>query len=296
MNDNPLISIIMPAYNAEKTISESIESVLKQTYQNWELLVVNDGSKDNTSSVVKLFNNARIKLIEQVNGGVANARNNGIRQAQGEYIAFLDSDDLWLDEKLERQITFYQHNSEFGLVYTDKKCFYERIEDAFYCKYKEPINIDDDYLRLLTHDYIATLTVMTKKEVLDKIGTFDTELFGTEDWDLWIRIAKDYKIGYIVQDLAYYREHSAGISKNRERHLKEEWKVIEKHVLSNKALSKSVIDNSLWVWHKEMSIHYFIKNEIFDFFKFAIKCLSLNPINTIKFILLNLNKLVKCKN
>lgn len=276
MNNKPLVSIIMPAYNAEKTIKESIESVLTQTYQNWELLIVNDGSKDNTSSVVSSYDDVRIKLIEQVNGGVANARNNGLQKAQGEYIAFLDSDDLWTIDKLEKQINYFQENIEVGLVYTDRKCFFENVDKAFDCEYKESIDIDDNYLRLLIYDYIATLTVMIKREVIVNVGLFDKELFGTEDWDLWIRIAKKYKIGHLKERLAYYREHDGGISKNFDRHSVEERKVIEKHVLNN-SIEKKVINLSLWVWYKKSLIHSLKQLKIINALNFFVKMFLLRP-------------------
>jgi glycosyltransferase involved in cell wall biosynthesis len=272
--NNPLVSIIMPAYNAEKFISKSIESVLQQTYQNWELLVVNDGSKDNTSSIVKLFNYTRIKLIEQENGGVSKARNTGIANSTGEFIAFLDSDDLWLKDKLEIQVKYMRNNQNIVLSYGDYLSF---IEDGKIIENKQlyPFKIKDLKQRLLVFNFIATLTVMVKSDVLKATGGFDTELFGPEDWDLWIKISQKGDIGYIKENLAMYREHEGGISKNKKRQLGEEYKVIKRHV--------STCDNSelykkaLWFFELKLSNYYFSQKDMKRFLISYLHMIKLLP-------------------
>jgi len=273
-NNNPLVSIIMPAYNAEKFISKSIESVLQQTYQNWELLVVNDGSKDNTSSVVSSFHDARIKLIEQVNGGVSKARNTGITNSTGEFIAFLDSDDLWLKDKLEIQVKYLMKNQNIVLSYGDYLSF---IEDRKIIENKQlyPFKIKDLKKRLLVFNFIATLTVMVKSDVLKATGGFDTELFGPEDWDLWIKISQKGSIGYIKENLAMYREHEGGISKNKKRQLNEEYKVINRHILqSNNEILKKY---ALWFYNLKLANFYFSQKKLKKFFNTYFKMIRLIP-------------------
>lgn len=227
MTPMPLISIIMPAYNAERTIAESIQSVLAQTYTQWELLVINDGSKDQTSNVVKSINDSRIILIEQENSGVAKARNHGISKAKGELIAFLDSDDVWMKNKLEKQLTFLQAN-DFSIVYSKTYCLFEdtnTIKDCFV-----DVNIKmEDAQKILVFDFVPILTVLLYKNVLDDIGTFDLSLQGTEDWDLWIRILQKHSIGYMDEFLTIYRITANSLSRNLEKHMREELKVYEKH-------------------------------------------------------------------
>ena len=158
MSSKPLVSIIMPAYNVEKTIKESIESVINQTYTNWELNIINDGSTDKTLEVINFFKDDRIVLIEQKNLGVANARNNGLKHSKGELVAFLDSDDLWCKEKLETQLKFMQKN-ELQFSYTQSYSFSsdsKNVQEAF-----KFVNLGfKDKEEILIYDFIPTLTVL----------------------------------------------------------------------------------------------------------------------------------------
>jgi glycosyltransferase involved in cell wall biosynthesis len=251
-----LVSIIVPVYNAEKTVSETINSVISQSYLNWELILVNDGSTDDSDKIVSSFSDSRINYTEQKNKGVAHARNTGLNLARGEFIAFLDSDDLWDSSKLEKSVS-YLNSFKSDLVYSKVKMFKDDISNAISYEYVEPIIETNDYYRLLIFDYIPTLSVLLKKSVLDEIGNFDVNLNGTEDWDLWIRIAEKYQINFISDELAFYRISENGLSKNRNLHLREEFKVIQKHVLSSNHLPKRIINLSLWVWNKKMFLNSF---------------------------------------
>jgi len=245
----------MPACNAAKTISESISSIQAQDYSNWELIVINDGSVDRTPEIVENFLNAdkRIKVIHQDNQGIARAENNGLKAVKGEYIAFLDSDDLWEKDKLAKQVNCFEknNNEKLGLVYGNIKIFCQDASKAKFFKYVEPVGVKDNFLRLLVYDYIPKLTVMLKTKVLAEVGVFDENLFGTEDWDLWIRIAKKFDIFYIDEPLGSYRSHKSAMTKNRKRHSTEEFKVIRKHVLEAGGIPKEIIQKSLWVHYKK---------------------------------------------
>ena len=251
MTDCPIVSIIMPTFNAELTISQSIESVLEQEYSFWELIIINDGSTDSTlNSIENHLLDQRVHLINQTNKGVAEARNKGLLIAKGKYIAFLDADDCWRKDKLIKQVYYLDSNKNIGLVYCTHKCFFKNVEDSFYCSPKEPVKFSDDYYRLLTHDYIPTLTVMIRSCVIAKIGFFDKTLYSTEDWDLWIRIAKKFNIGIIQETLAYYRINDQGISKNNIRQIENEMKVLKKHVLFNDEIPDRVKRSAQWVFNK----------------------------------------------
>ena len=159
-----LCSIIMPAYNSEKYISEAIESVLKQTYTNWELLIVNDCSTDNTEEIIKSYQQrkTKIKLINQKeNQGAANARNTGIQNAKGKYIAFLDADDIWREEKLQKQIQILQ-NSNADITYTAYLMIDETGKTIKKRSVKETLKLKD----LLKENSIIFSSVVCKREIL----------------------------------------------------------------------------------------------------------------------------------
>jgi teichuronic acid biosynthesis glycosyltransferase TuaG len=210
--DFPLISIIMPAFNASITIAESIESVLGQTYGHWELIIVDDGSKDDTYSLAKCFEckEKRIVVLSlPYNGGLPNARNQGCKIAKGAFIAFLDSDDLWHKDKLREQLDFHLQNPQIKISHTD---FHVFNKDGLL---KRPLRYLMDlrkhkegsiYPRICYRNPIGVLTTMVDRELLRKAGFFDSSLWTMEDQDLWVRIAKmGNKFGYIPKVLAYYR-------------------------------------------------------------------------------------------
>ena len=227
----PKVSIIMPAYNASKTIMTSIECVLKQTFQNWELLVINDGSTDNTLVLLSNLVDQRISVFTQLNQGVAAARNTGLKRARGAYIAFLDADDLWDQSKLEKQLYIFEESTDkLGLIYTKHRGFTEDPLHSFSMDVDASIGYQNPYHRLLIMDYIPTLTVMIRASIINEIGYFNQDLRGTEDWDYWIRITKLYKIHQINEELALYRISANSLSRNKEKHAIEELKVLDKHL------------------------------------------------------------------
>jgi len=237
MSDEIVFSIIMPAYNAEKYIKESIQSVVNQDFISWELLVIDDGSFDKTKDVVTSFDfDNRIKYFYQENGGVARARNLGIEKSRGEYVAFLDSDDLWVSTKLSRVYLELVDKPTIGLLYSNYYCFTddrnEKVEAVHY-----PYFNDSMYESLIVLDYIATLTVVVRRTILVELKGFDESFFGTEDWDLWIRVAEMSEVFFLDERLGLYRIHSGGISKNIERQIGQELAVLERH---NRKCSSSV--------------------------------------------------------
>lgn len=271
-----LVSIVIPAFNSVSTIGETLDSVISQTFDNWEAIVVDDGSTDGLNIFLKKYSDPRVKYFYKENGGVASARNFGIKSAEGDYIAFLDSDDIWHPEKLFESIKkMTEDNAE--LIYSDILMFETDFNFSVKYKYVEPFDISNDYERLLVYDYIPTLSVVVKKSVFLEIGDFDETLKGTEDWDMWIRIAKFFKISYLNKSLSYYRSSSNGLSKgNRDRHLMEEWKVIKKHIY-NKKVKSSIRRRSLWVWNRKMFYNHFKLNRYFNAVFSYLKMLYLIP-------------------
>ena len=275
--DFHLVSIIMPAFNAGKYIKKSIDSVLLQSYTNWELIIINDGSTDNTIYIVEQYNDSRIKILNQTNQGVAQARNTGIFNSKGYYIAFLDSDDVWLENKLEVQIKFMVNNPNFILSYTDYYSFVNN-EKIINNKQLLPFKIEKIEDKLLVFNFIPTLTVMVISPILKKLKGFDINLFGPEDWELWIRISDLGDFYFIDQKLAMYREHVGGISKNKFNQLLNEYKVLKLHVLQSGNVE--LIKCALWFHYLKFSNYYFSQKKIILSFKFYFKMIFLFPFKT----------------
>lgn len=195
----PAISVIMPAFNAGKYIGEAIESVLSQTYCDWELLIINDGSTDNTQTIIDTFINrdSRIRSLYQENAKQSKARNLGIQHAKGEYIAFLDSDDIMFPDRLSYQIQLLV-NSEFDMIFNDayKFRYNYRIEneESFHVK-NESFHGEKALITFLEMNPVPMLTVMVKKKALLEVGSFSVNsLFEhAEDYHLWLKLLKSGK-------------------------------------------------------------------------------------------------------
>lgn len=203
-----LVSIIMPTFNSEKFISRSIQSVLNQTYYNWELLITDDSSTDNTIEVIESFVDSRIKLFElEKNSGAAIARNNSIKNSKGRYIAFLDSDDLWLKNKLELQIEFMRKGG-YALTYTS----YEKFKslDTFVSNIYSLNKLS--YNDMLKNNYIGCLTAIYDSKILGKV--LMPNIKRRQDYALWLKILKriDYAYGLDII-LSKYRVLETSLSK-----------------------------------------------------------------------------------
>lgn len=213
---NRLVSIVMPAFNAERHIAESIQTVLEQTFADWELIVVDDGSTDSTAEVVARYqaDDPRILLVRRDNGGQAAARNTGICHSSAPVVAFLDADDLWLPEKLARQLdTLQQTNAD--LVYSDGYVFYddgspERAD--FFAVVPGAMDGPTMFRLLYAGNRIATLSVVVQRQALERVGFFveGRRFQNCEDYDLWLRLAHAGCEFYGLSDkLMRYRRHSA---------------------------------------------------------------------------------------
>lgn len=216
------VSVIIPTYNRADLISETITSALQQTLKDKEVVIVDDGSTDNTSEVVREFQD-RVIYIRQPNSGPAKARNTGIRMAKGRLIAFLDSDDLWLPDKLELQYHAFQQNPNQGLIYTDVMWFSngEIIVPTLREKYQ--FHTGEVFEKLLFDNWIATSSVLVRKDCLEEAGGFDEDpqIMFVEDWNLWIRLARRHPFGMVDRVLVKrrYHPHRLGLE-NPERQFK----------------------------------------------------------------------------
>ena len=206
----PNVSVIIPAFNAESFIVDAVRSVLDQTYRDLEVIVVDDGSTDGTLARLAVFGD-RIRVHQQSNKGVAAARNAGVAAAQGGWIAFLDADDLWLPHKLERQLA----SASAAMLYTDRLNIGARGDLPEIQSAITPMHGGDVFALLLGEgNFITNTSVMMRRDLFEQMGGFYTGLNGTEDWDLWIRIAERHEIGFVDEPLVRYRFHPGGLSRN----------------------------------------------------------------------------------
>ncbi len=202
-----LVSIIMPSYNTTKYIAESIQSVLNQTYTNWELIIVDDCSTDNTDDVVKQFlADSRIKYLKnEKNSGAAISRNRALREAKGKWIAFLDSDDLWLPQKLEKQIEFMEENN-YKFTYTDYKINFNGKWLPYI--YTGPNKINKR--KMYNYCYFSTITVMYDREYVGLIQI--APIKKNNDYAMWLKIINKTDCYRFPVCLSYYIKHENSIS------------------------------------------------------------------------------------
>lgn len=201
------VSVITPTFNRGHLIGEAIQSVLEQNSRDFEIIVVDDGSTDGTADVVKSFSDERVKYIYQENRGRSNARNHALNIAAGRYIAFLDSDDLYLPGKLELQVAYLDTHPEVGMVYTSAYCMNEEgtlLSDSYRASVSGWIYKDIAFYVPVT---ITMPTAMARLEVFDRVGGFDEKMERFEDTDMWRRIAKAFPIGAIPDFTCKLRTH-----------------------------------------------------------------------------------------
>ncbi len=206
------VSVIIPAYNAAKHLRETLASVLAQSHENFEVIVVDDGSTDQTVDVLKSFG-AQIRWIVQPHQGQAHAVNHGIRMSTGDYLAYFDADDLMLPKKLEVQARYLDEHPEVDVVYTDLYCT-EPGSGTTRRKY-EPI----DPFVLLQRCCVCRITVMCRRVCVQTVGLFNEHITGSDDWDMWVRMSERCRMAYLDQALSEYRIHGENISRVRRKRL-----------------------------------------------------------------------------
>ena len=208
---NPLVSVVIPAYNAEAYVKETIESALAQTYGPLEIVVVNDGSTDRTADILKMFGD-QITVITQKNQGLSAARNAGIKIAKGEYLAFLDADDIYFPERIEKQIAFMLIHPEFKISYCNMFHFYDGKPERLY-RHQAAFPSGDVFENLLYEFFGQWNTMLVSKTVFDRVGLFDDSSRFSEDWDMNLRIARaGYRFGFLDEPLFKMRITGSGLS------------------------------------------------------------------------------------
>jgi glycosyltransferase involved in cell wall biosynthesis len=207
----PRVSVVIPAYNAEATLAETLESLFAQTFADFEAIVVDDGSVDGTVRVADGFGDQRLRALSIPNGGVSRARNHAIAQAQGEFVAFLDADDLWEPGKLEQQIAILDARPLAGLCVTGAI----RIDDASRELAPIPVLDTDDPCATLLLQSMAVGCIssgVVRKTLLDSVGGFDPRFSQCADWDLWLRLSRASEIAVVPSQLVRYRTSPGNMS------------------------------------------------------------------------------------
>lgn len=260
-----LVSVIIPAYNDAKYLPQTIRSALAQTYHNVEVIVVDDGSTDNTPEVAKKFE-GKIKYVHKENGGPASARNVGIKASKGEFIAFLDADCTWPSNKLKLQMECIREHPDGGLFYANARHF-EEINGKEKIVPFRPITLytGNIFWRLLLYNFVQTSTVVTKRSVLEEIGLFDEnpEFISVEDYDLWIRIAAKFPV-YAVNE---YLERAIWDGTNLTSHAEA---MLNRDVLVLKKAARTLKEKRLFLrptFWLAISKHYFELGDTMFFLK-----------------------------
>ncbi len=202
MNRHPLVSVIIPAYNRAGMLRQAVDSVLEQDYRPTEVLVIDDGSVDETPVVLSAYED-RIRCFRQENAGVSAARNTGIRASRGEFIAFLDSDDYWLPGKLTAQVDWFLGHPESMICQTEE--IWIRNGRRVNPRQKHRKRAGDIFIESLSLCLVSPSAVMLRRRLLDETGLFDPELPACEDYDLWLRVSSRYRVGLIEKPLLVRR-------------------------------------------------------------------------------------------
>lgn len=214
--NNPKVSIIIPCFNRSFFLGDTLKSVSSQTFENWECIIVNDGSVDNTESISQEWckKDSRFRYFFIRNSGVSMARNFGIKMAKGEYIAFCDDDDFWTEEKLEKQVKVLDDNYSFGVVTGNIAYVNENGIKTGKIKSHRGYNHGNIFKNLLLKNRTSTVTLLLRREIFEKVGFFNPDFNFAEDWELWRRISYYYKFYFIDEIFAFVRLHNGNVTTN----------------------------------------------------------------------------------
>ena len=271
-NLSPNVSVIIPTYNRASLLARSINSILRQTFQDFEIIIVDDASTDNTQEVVSTIRDPRIRYLKhETNRGGSAARNTGISAAQGDFIAFQDSDDEWLPEKLAKQVNILADAlPNVGVVYTG----FWRIQgdQKEYIPGPEiQVKEGNIHRELLKGNFVTTQAVLVKKECFQKVGMFDETLPRLQDWELFLRIAKHFEFRYVPEPLVHSFFTEGSISSNPKALIRAFEIILQKNLEAYKADRKLYANQLL-----SLSGLYRLGNDIKNSRKYLIKAFAAN--------------------
>lgn len=229
-NINPLVSVIIPVYNAERYVYEAVSSIINQTYQNIEIIIIDDGSTDASDKIVRSFNSPKIIYLKnEHNLGVSATRNRGFELAKGKYVALMDADDISISSRLEKQVKFLEEHSDYGVVSSYYESFRQYLFGVKRRIRKLPTGTDSIHANSLFSNMVCGGSAMIRRNVLENNHIkYDTSLQMSEDFDLWRRLSFVTKISNIGEVLLKYRKHKSNSTKNRIVHAQDNTKAIIK--------------------------------------------------------------------
>lgn len=261
----PRVSINICCYNSEPFIKRTLEQVLAQTFKDFEVIVIDDGSQDKTGEVVKSFQDDRIRYYYQDNRGLAASRNRAIALSAGEYIAFLDHDDSWMPEKIKAQVAVLENEPTIGLVYTDAVVVNSRL--GLTKRYSDVVKASSGWVvgKLFMRDFVVLSTVMARKTVISRSGLFDERLKFAEDYDFLFRAGKIAMFQYIHAPLARYLIHANNYTRNKVLAHQEELIVLERLLKKDPAIIAELgarrVKSRLASVHRALGDAWLLKDE-----------------------------------
>lgn len=275
-NLNPTVSVVMPAYNAEKYLTEAIDSILAQTYTDFELIIVNDGSTDSTKQIILSYSDPRIVYLEnEKNSGICVTLNNGLRKARGKYIARMDSDDISLRDRLAVQVKYMDENPGIGASGTDIEIFGEGITSGVFTQLHTP---EECFAGLMFNSCFAHPTVIMRKSILDKYNLeYKDEYRGLEDYALWWEIGKHSQLNNIPQPLLRYRQHKDQETKNVTKRVEEAFLKFTKCRFQDLEIKLSEEEIHLWNSYATGDFKKFDKQTIKQFIELSSKVIKHYP-------------------
>jgi glycosyltransferase involved in cell wall biosynthesis len=278
---NPRVSVVITCYNYARYLAQSIESVLSQTYQDYEIIVVNDGSTDDTDEVVSGYlSDSRIQYISQANMGQAGAKNAGIERSTGECVAFLDADDFWHKDKLEKQLPLLS-NEKVGVVYTVAQHVDEigrHVNSKPTRKYLRPKS-GFVYKDLLFDNFVPFSSSIVRKRCLEVCGLFDETLSMGIDWDLWLRISPRYEFCYVDEALLFYRVgHTGQMSKNIEERQRCSDRIMARFIERSRSLLKPHWIRKAWAYTCVNRGYYFRNIDLSISSRYYFDSMKQNPL------------------
>ena len=285
------VSVIIPAYNYGRFIAEAIEGALGQTCPPVEVIVVDDGSTDDTLEVVGKFGE-RVRYLRQENSGVGAARNRGVAESVGEFIAFLDADDTWEPTKLEKQLAIFEADPEIGLVHCGMREFDSETGGTVATHVDGQAGWVADELLLWERPAIIGPggTIMVRRDVFEAVGGFDERMRVSEDWDLCYRVARRYKVGFVAEPLVNYRSHPAAAHRDVSE-LERGMSHFYQKAFAEGDVPAELKDRAMGNFHRTLAGSYFRSGEYAAFIKHAFKSIYRRPSNVGYFLRFPLRRL-----
>jgi glycosyltransferase involved in cell wall biosynthesis len=257
----PTISVIIPTYNAERTILETIKSVQQQTFPDFEIIVINDGSTDKTIELLQNIKDNRLKIFSYENSGLSVARNRGITNASGKYLAFLDADDLWTLDKLELQLAVLQQHPDAGVAYSWTYFMDEQGKSSI-----PGVSIffeGDVQANLLVNNFIASgSNPLILREAIESTGEFDPTLKSCEDWDYWLRLAAHWHFVVVPKHQIFYRQSLSSMSSTKVKHMQDNGLLVIEKTFQRVPTELKHLKNQSLAWIYQYCTQQYLKQNV----------------------------------